>query len=84
MLFNEQSYGNGDREQLLETSYENKVLQILQDAYYANDFVSSLQASISAALVSSIPTVEGNRVDYSWHATNVASYYRLLRSGITF
>lgn len=65
MLFNEQSYGNGDRDnELLETNYENKVLHILTDAYYANDFVSSLQASISAALVSSIPTVEGNRLDY--------------------
>lgn len=65
MLFNEQSYGNGDRDnELLETNYANKVLHILTDAYYANDFVSSLQASISAALVSSIPTVEGNCVDY--------------------
>lgn len=65
MLFNEQSYGNVDRDnELLETNYENKVLHILTDAYYANDFVSSLQASISAALVSSIPTIEGNRVDY--------------------
>ena len=64
MLFNEQSYGDGDRDKLLETNYENKVLKILKDAYYANDFVSSLQASISAALVSSFPTVEGHRVDY--------------------
>lgn len=51
-------------EELIETNYEQKVIRILTDDFYADNFVPDLQAAISAALQSSTPTVDKRYVDY--------------------
>lgn len=64
MLLRQNAYIGQQDEEVIENNYGQKVLRILTDDFYSDNFISDLQASISAELQQSSPTVDGRYVDY--------------------
>ena len=59
-----ESKGDQSDETSIESDFQERVMKILKDKWYADSFCSPLQASISWALNSSFPTTEGKHLDY--------------------
>ena len=64
ILLNEQPIDEQNKQNLIETDYEKKVICILKDSGYASDFARLLQSSLSWALQLSLPTIDKTHLDY--------------------
>ena len=64
LLLEKQSYKSYANEEWIENNYQQKVVRMLTTPYYADDMVRPLQTSISVALQTSMPTIDGQHVDY--------------------
>ena len=66
-LLDRQVYTPEQQEKLIEYNYASKVLNILEDPWYADDLALSLQNAVSTVLENSQPVVNSKKVDYCLH-----------------